>query len=238
MGIEVVLAGVAAGAALASGGLSAYGAHQTAEGQKAAGRYRAAVARNNAVLAEANAAEAEKRAKIAKENALREGFAGQERAFRQDVDAKRELGAVRAGQAASGLTGGSHSKTIGFLRELAAEDRENIRRAGDERSSAFRTQAQDFIRQGVDFENRARQLRSGAKADMAFTRFNANTTKLGGIAQGVASIGQAASSLIGAGVFDSASAGAVPTSAINSIQDPAMFAFRSPSVPLSFGSLS
>lgn len=208
MGLET-LALVGAGASLVQGGLGFFGSMQQAKAQEAQAAYRAQVARNNAVIRQRNAAEAERRAKIADENARRAGFAGQEAAQQQDIEARRQIGAQRAGRGASGLRGG---REVSFLQERAAEDRQNIRRQGDTRASRFRAQAQNFRTRGVAEQNRANQLEADAAAQEAFGDFAANTTRIGGIGSLIGGIGSAASNIMG-------------TSFLSGAQDPAVKRF-------------
>lgn len=237
MGLET-LALVSAGTSLVSGAAGAVGSFQQAEAQEAQSAFRAAVARNNAVRAEANAETAARRAEIAQENAERAGFAGQQRARRQDRDAAREIGATRAAQGASGLRGGSQQSQVSFLRQLAAEDRENIRRQGDARASQFRARSQDFTTERFNQLNQAEGLRSQADATEAFSEFSANTTRIGGIASAVEGAGNAASSVIGSGAFGSASEGPLfPSSPLGRATDPAVRRLNfgsSPTTRLSF----
>ena len=82
-------------------------------------------------------------AEIALENQERTVTEGALAAQRADEQASAELGSLIASQAASGLSGGSHSLQRKSMRELAARDRGLITFQAEAQGAQFAQQAQD-----------------------------------------------------------------------------------------------
>jgi phage shock protein A len=150
-----------------SAGLSIMGSLSAAEGAKEQGKYQAAVARNNAAIADANAAEADKDVTRSFDTAERAGYASQRNAENQDYRAGEAIAETVGDQSVSGLEGGSQTRVLTTLRQLAGIDREALTIQGDAQSEQFRGQARQFELEAADLRSRASVHRSDATMAIA-----------------------------------------------------------------------